>query len=143
MEEELIKKYVIKGGKFFSVTFIDTIRDGGTKIIKCSNEIYYYINKYSNKFHFAYPTSDKNLINDNLLINYIIDRMTTYIKRLEEDLQRNKNLLKEITIINADSELELIYACGDCGEKLTLVRPGKHQCDNINCIRNEKLKNIL
>lgn len=26
--------------------------------------------------------------------------------------------------------------CGDCGQELTLVRPGKHQCDNSNCIQN-------
>lgn len=23
--------------------------------------------------------------------------------------------------------------CGDCGEWLTVVRPGKYQCDNIEC----------
>lgn len=23
--------------------------------------------------------------------------------------------------------------CGDCGKPLTLVRPGKHQCDNASC----------
>lgn len=27
--------------------------------------------------------------------------------------------------------------CGDCGCKLTLVRPGKYQCDNIGCISNQ------
>lgn len=26
--------------------------------------------------------------------------------------------------------------CGDCGEPLTLVRPGKHQCDNELCKSN-------
>lgn len=26
--------------------------------------------------------------------------------------------------------------CGDCGEELTLVRPGSHQCDNIKCVQN-------
>lgn len=26
--------------------------------------------------------------------------------------------------------------CGDCGKELTLVRPGKHQCDNPNCVQN-------
>jgi hypothetical protein len=26
--------------------------------------------------------------------------------------------------------------CGDCHEKLTLVRDGKYQCDNINCKSN-------
>lgn len=28
--------------------------------------------------------------------------------------------------------------CGDCGQELILVRPGKHQCDNDNCIQNRK-----
>jgi hypothetical protein len=29
-----------------------------------------------------------------------------------------------------------ICYCGDCGERMTLVRPGKHQCDNESCTGN-------
>lgn len=31
--------------------------------------------------------------------------------------------------------------CGDCGKKLTEVRPGKHQCDNRKCSVN-KISNV-
>ena len=32
----------------------------------------------------------------------------------------------------------LEYRCGDCGSKLTLVRPGKHQCDSLECNQRRK-----
>jgi len=28
---------------------------------------------------------------------------------------------------------DLIHTCGDCGQHLTIVRPGKYQCDNPHC----------
>ena len=31
---------------------------------------------------------------------------------------------------------ECVVTCGECGEVMTLVRPGKYQCDNINCTFN-------
>lgn len=30
-----------------------------------------------------------------------------------------------------------IFYCEDCEQRLTLVRPGKHQCDNKNCVSNQ------
>jgi len=35
-----------------------------------------------------------------------------------------------------ESEGEEKCVCGDCGVPLTLVRPGKHQCDNELCKSN-------
>jgi hypothetical protein len=93
--EELIKQYVINGGKLFTITFIDTLRDGGTKFIKTTKN-YYYVNKDTKKFHSAYPTIEENLITDHLLEAYLIERIETYIQRCEKDIERNKNLLKEI-----------------------------------------------
>jgi hypothetical protein len=29
-----------------------------------------------------------------------------------------------------------VALCGSCKQELTLVRPGKHQCDNENCPSN-------
>lgn len=26
------------------------------------------------------------------------------------------------------------FTCGDCGQKLMIVRPGKHQCNNPKCV---------
>ncbi len=41
---------------------------------------------------------------------------------------------KESDVIYDDTEQLAI--CNDCKAPLTLVRPGKHQCDNLNCIQN-------
>jgi hypothetical protein len=95
MTEEQMKEYVVNGGKLFTITLIDTIRDGGTKIIKTTKDDY-YIHKDSKKFHSGYTPSDENLITDFLLIEYLVERIETYIKRCEEDVERNKNLLIEI-----------------------------------------------
>lgn len=95
MTEEQIKEYVVNGGKLFTITSIGTIRDGGTKIINTTKGDY-YIHKDSKKFHSGYPLSEENLITDFLLIEYLIERIETYIKRCEEDVEWNKNLLIEI-----------------------------------------------
>ena len=36
------------------------------------------------------------------------------------------------------SETKTTMLCGDCGQKLTKVRPGKYQCDNQKCKRNNQ-----
>ena len=95
MTEEQMKEYVVNGGKLFTITLIDTIRDGGTKIIKTTKDDY-YIHKDSKKFHYDYTPNEENLITDFLLIEYLVERIETYIKRCEEDVERNKNLLIEI-----------------------------------------------
>ena len=90
-----MKEYVANGGKLFTITLIDTIRDGGTKIIKTTKDDY-YIHKDSKKFHSSYTPSEENLITDFLLIEYLIEQIETYIKRCGEAVERNKNLLIEI-----------------------------------------------
>ena len=95
MTEEQMKEYVVNGGKLFTITSIGTIRDGGTKIITTTKGDY-YIHKDSKKFHSSYSPSEENLITDFLLIEYLTERIETYIKRCEEDVERNKNLLIEI-----------------------------------------------
>jgi hypothetical protein len=95
MTEERIKEYVVNGGKLFTIKTIDTIRDGGTKVLDTTGGKF-YINKDSKKFHSGYSPSDENLITDFLLVEYLIERIETYIKRCDEDLERNKNLLIEI-----------------------------------------------
>lgn len=47
------------------------------------------------------------------------------------------------TVVNknfalADVNGLLLFTCGDCGQELTEVRPGKHQCDNVNCKSNDR-----
>ena len=95
MTEEQMNEYVVNGGKLFTIKTIDTIRDGGTKVLDTSGSKF-YINKDSKKFHSGYSPSDGNLITDFLLIEYLIEQIEKYIKRCEEDVERNKNLLIEI-----------------------------------------------
>ena len=56
----------------------------------------FFIHKDSKKFHYRYSPSNENLVTDLLLVEYLIERIEAYIKRCEEDVQRNKNLLIEI-----------------------------------------------
>lgn len=94
--EDKIKEYVINGGRLFTIKLIDTIRDGGTKIITCTNGDTFYIDKNSTSFHRDYPLCNKNMITDLLLKTYLLERIETYVKRCEEDVERNKVLLSEI-----------------------------------------------
>jgi len=40
------------------------------------------------------------------------------------------------SIIIFDKTENIYPMCDECGKKLTLVRPGKYQCDNENCPGN-------
>lgn len=95
MTESQIKEYLNSGGVLFTIKSIDTIRDGGTIAIETSNRNF-YIHKDTKKFHTSYYPTDVNRITDPLLIEYLIERIDTYIKRSEDDIKRNKELLKEI-----------------------------------------------
>jgi hypothetical protein len=62
-QEDLIKEYFKNGGDMFTIRSIETIRDGGTKLIICYDDNYkFYIHKDNNTFHIGYPTTDENLI---------------------------------------------------------------------------------
>jgi len=95
MTEEQMKEYVVNDGKLFTIKTIDTIRDGGTKVLDTTGGKF-YIHKDSKKFHSGYSPSDENLITDFLLIEYLIERIESYIKRSEDELNWDKNLLIEI-----------------------------------------------
>jgi len=95
MTEEQMKEYVVNGGKLFIIKTIETISDGGTGVLDTTGGKF-YIHKDSKNFHSGYSPSDKNLITDFLLIEYLIEQIKTYIKRCEDDVERNKNLLVKI-----------------------------------------------
>lgn len=94
-----IKQYVIDGGKLFIITLMDIIRDGGTIIIKTSNQkINYYIDKTNHTIHSEYPTNNNNLITDESHLHYIKTRIEDYIEKSKFILDRNINILKLIKL---------------------------------------------
>ena len=95
MNEEKIKKYVVGGGELFIVTGIGRYRDGGTGVIDTTKRKF-YIDKLEKTLHYNYPTTEDNLIEDELLINYILDSVESYVKKQESEMERNKNLFKTL-----------------------------------------------
>jgi len=97
--DEKIKQYVINGGKIFTVHGIDTIRDGGTKIIVCNLHENFYIDKETHRFHTGYPTTEENLVDDELLHHFLFDELNTYVARQRVSYENNLDLLRKIPVI--------------------------------------------
>jgi len=94
MSDNLIEQYVAQGGRLFTVERIDTIRDGGTKIIRCTNSDTFYIDKDLKNFYVGYP--GENPITDKLLLNFLLNRIETYVIRQGEEHERNVNLIEKL-----------------------------------------------
>lgn len=94
--EDVGTKYVKEGGVLFNVNFIDTIRDGGTKIIKTNKDFDFYVHMRNDTLHTSYPPTEENMIKDKTKINYILNRVHTYIERTDERLTRDKELLVDL-----------------------------------------------
>jgi hypothetical protein len=88
-----LKQYVINGGELFNVEMIETIRDGGTKVIKTNRNSEFYIHMMNSSIHSSYPPTKENEVNDDNLIEYLLDRVHSYIERCSEQLDCNKKLL--------------------------------------------------
>lgn len=57
-----------------------------------------------------------------------------HIALFETDFERVAiELVKKLAIPVVSNS---VARCGSCKQELTLVRPGKHQCDNENCPSN-------
>lgn len=56
-----------------------------------------------------------------------------HVKELQNELGRGEPQLDTRQLDLFDSEQNI--SCGDCGTPLTLVRPGKHQCDYCEGIK--------
>lgn len=95
-----VTEYIRNGGKIFYISHIETYRDGGTKIIHFINSggiKPIYVDKNTNQFHHDFPTTKENVISDELLIAYLIDRLTAYVNRLQHEIVSSEKLL---TILN-------------------------------------------
>jgi hypothetical protein len=95
MEEEKIMQYVLNGGRLFHIVEIESMRDSGTKRIRCSNGDTFYITKDTNEFFLDY--NDKRIIKDENLISYLMERVRTYVQRSREQCERSEKLFIKLT----------------------------------------------
>ena len=91
MIDSQIVEYMENGGKLFSPISLHEVRDGTHYFFKCSGGNEFFINHISLKFF----DKDRNLIEDDLFIQYLKDRLKTYLIRKEEELIRHKNFINK------------------------------------------------
>ena len=87
------------GGELFNIESIETIRDGGTKLIKIDHHALkraYYIHKDNYTLHNAYPVSNENIIRNKPLNAYLMDRINRYVEGVESQAVRSRNILNKL-----------------------------------------------
>lgn len=100
MTEENLKKYLESGGEIFRVTKIDTYRDGGTKEITTTKGRFYVHKKYRTFHTGGYSTTGDNLVKDDLLIEYLLERIEKYLDMTLQSYKYDLQLLKELKEIH-------------------------------------------
>jgi len=95
-KEEILQNYLKTGGKLFTITLIDVMRDGGTGMIITNKGTKYYIDQDETTLHTDYPCTIENLVVDDSVKKYIIEMIKLYNARTEHTLKRNKELLNQI-----------------------------------------------
>jgi hypothetical protein len=102
MTDKRIKEYLEKGGRLFQVTKMDSYRDGGTKVIETTygGDKKFFIHMDNNTIHTYYPCTDESLLQDELLKEYIIERINTYVMRFNEQSHRQSRWLLDIILNN-------------------------------------------
>ena len=96
--DEIIKQYLLEGGKLFNIINIDTIRDGGTKVLICSSDERFYINKEKFTIHTEYPLSDENIVKNIYTNSYIIDRLNKYLKDINFKLNQVESIIYNVSL---------------------------------------------
>lgn len=94
IEENEMVEYLKNGGKFLRVEYIDVIRNKIGTIRIATNKEDYFICGKTYKFYFDIDLT--NEIKDNLLIKYIKQRMSDFIKNKEKELYTEKKILESI-----------------------------------------------
>ena len=92
MTEERMKEYFNTGGEIFRLLRVDSYRDGGTIVIETSKGTYYG-GKESKKLHTDRPTTDDNLLQDPLKIEFLLFTLERFL-----DAERQKVSWYEATI---------------------------------------------
>lgn len=95
--EQICKDYIIEGGTIYSVRYIDTIRDGGTKLVKTQKmNVSFYVHMTDNTFHTSYPCTDNNKVTNKKKIVFLIDAINRHVEREDMRLRNNNLLLHEL-----------------------------------------------
>lgn len=95
MTEQKIKEYLSNGGNVMHVMNIDTVRDGGTKVINTSiGNI--WVHKDTKKLYTQYSMEEEDLITGSLQLDYIFHNIQLYINKKKNIVQRDENLLNDI-----------------------------------------------
>lgn len=100
MNDQQILQYIGSGGELFSVTRIDTYRDGGTTVIQTTRG-QYFIDKRTKAFHSNYPLKDDNLILDPPLKAYLIDRIERFVSTEKRNVIQFEDLLLNLKSIHS------------------------------------------
>ena len=95
-KESLISEY-LKDNPYFTINGIATIRDGGTiAITTYKSDIRFFIHKDTSTLHNGYPPTDENLITDKPTQVYILDRIESFKKRMEHELEQTNNIIEKL-----------------------------------------------
>ena len=95
MTGEEIREYVKNGGKLFMVKSVDILRDGGTFQIETDKGCY-YLHKSDMTLHSSWPVTDENKLEDSLLIEFMEERIQTYLNELSYTIGYCEKILAKI-----------------------------------------------
>lgn len=85
----ITKAYIDSGHELLMVRKIDQLRGGNYFITTSINS--YYMDFKSKKLYNDYPLIEKNEVTDKVELNYLSERISTYIDRMKEEVERLTN----------------------------------------------------
>jgi hypothetical protein len=96
-KESLIKDYTVGGNPHFIISGVSTIRDGGTiSITSYKPFVRFFIHKDNGTLHNQYPPTNENLVTDKPTQVYILDRLESFKKRMEHELEQTNNIIEKL-----------------------------------------------
>lgn len=108
MQEELITEYIKNDGQMWTISHIDSYRDGGTIVLQTTfgkfnersgnNELKYYIHHENWTLHNLYPPNNSNLITDKPTIAYIMYKIDKYQESIESKMRKIIQIKENLSI---------------------------------------------
>jgi hypothetical protein len=97
--DDIMKEYLKNNHELFRVKLITKLRDGGTIFIQTTKNDF-YADKDTKNLHNDYPLTIENQVKDQSVINYLFNRIDSYLNHCKEDLNRNTIIYNELLINN-------------------------------------------